>query len=535
MQRFPKRFALAALCAVSLLTPAAAQAVVPTDAVWTQDTVTSLDGTRLHADIFRDKNVAADARLPVILTVSPYTIPESGGPSTRFNDFVNTSKVLKKGYRYVMVTMRSFGLSEGCSDWGGPGEQADVVAAVQWAARQPWSTGKVGLFGKSYDAWTGLMGIANRAPGLSAVVSMEPVYDGYRYLYSNGVRFVNSALTPTSFMTTAQPACAAQYVLDQQDDDADSAFWQARELISKSRGATTPLFLTQGFLEANTKQDGAFDYYKGIAGYKHAWLGQWDHVRGYERDGAGYQTGKSDFIDEVLAFYGSYLKDDDSARAALAALPPVEVQDSDGRFRGEAAWPPADAAARQTTLKPGAYTDSGLNFGSGDGLVSGTPNTGLGQWSISQALAKPVRMAGEPVIDADVVTVAPRANFVANVYDIAPDGKAILVSRGARLVRLPGPQTISLQMYGQDWVYATGHRIGVLLSGSNNEWWVHEPTQAPVVITHAFATLPLIAGERTAFLPGVPTSRLLAFRTSAAISVPAQVVTLNEVPFNVGG
>src|SRR5688500_1654552 len=161
----------------------------------------------------------------------------------------------------------------------------DVNASFEWAAAQPWSTGKVGLLGKSYDGWTGLMGMANKPKGLAAVLSMEPVFDGYRYLYDDGIRFVNSVLTPTSFMTTAQPACAAEYIAAQQDDDEHSAFWQQRELIRKSQGSEIPLFLTQGFLETNTKPDGAFDYWKGIAGPKRAWFGKFDHVRGTDRAG----------------------------------------------------------------------------------------------------------------------------------------------------------------------------------------------------------------------------------------------------------
>ena len=63
---------------------------------------------------------------------------------------------MERGYTFVMVDLRGFGGSTGCLDWGGPGEQADVVKAVEWAASQPWSTGSVGMYGKSYDGVTGL-------------------------------------------------------------------------------------------------------------------------------------------------------------------------------------------------------------------------------------------------------------------------------------------------------------------------------------------------------------------------------------------
>ena len=88
----------------------------------------------------------------------------NAGPSERFQDFVEGSGLLKKGYTFVMVDLRGFGGSNGCLDWAGPGEQADVVNAVQWAASQPWSTGKVGMYGKSYDGVTGLIGV-DKQPG----------------------------------------------------------------------------------------------------------------------------------------------------------------------------------------------------------------------------------------------------------------------------------------------------------------------------------------------------------------------------------
>src|SRR3712207_2086346 len=107
--------------------------------------------------------------------------------------------VFKKGYAYVIVDLRGTGGSGGCHDWGGPGEQDDVRRAVEWAASQPWSNGRVALYGKSYDAWTGLMGLAMRPKGLAAVISQEPVVDGYRYFWTNGVRISNTLGTPASF------------------------------------------------------------------------------------------------------------------------------------------------------------------------------------------------------------------------------------------------------------------------------------------------------------------------------------------------
>ena len=101
----------------------------------------------------------------------------------------------------------------------------------------------------------------------------------YRYLYSNRVRFANSfadagavhgdrrarrarsrttpATTSTAPTTPRGPAATRPNYLDQQSDDHGSAYWKSRDLIAKAQGSTMPLFMTQGFIENNTKPDGA--------------------------------------------------------------------------------------------------------------------------------------------------------------------------------------------------------------------------------------------------------------------------------------
>src|SRR3954471_11059631 len=191
------RAALATTFAVlaAVLPATASAADVPPGAAWSQASIPSTGGGSLHADILRPKNLAATDKTPVILSIGPYfnhagqtgpagpvegtsydPIGPSTGPSDRFLDFVNGAHLMDRGYTYVMVDLRGFGGSTGCLDWGGPGEQSDVVSAVQWAASQSWSSGAVGMYGKSYDGVTGLIGVDKQPAGLKAVVSQEPAY-----------------------------------------------------------------------------------------------------------------------------------------------------------------------------------------------------------------------------------------------------------------------------------------------------------------------------------------------------------------------
>lgn len=481
----------------------------------------------LHADVLRPKGIGKSVKTPVILTVTPYT-NHSGdplevgftnrGPSDRFYDFLKLSDALDRGYTYVMVDLPGFGGSSGCNDWGGDREQSAVVAAVEWAASQSWSTGKVAMLGKSYDAWTGLMGVAHEPKGLAAVVAMEPVFDGYNYHFNSGVRFVKSVTTPTQFQVfdakpgsvydspkyhvngAPQAYCYGVNVGLQQIDAGNAPFWRERQLLPLARGSKVPLFLTQGLLEVNTKPDQAFRFFNSLAGRENrAWYGQFDHVRGWEKtaDGKRTQTGRTvdAFIDQVMDFLDEHLKDRGNSQ------PGINVQDNLGHWRTEQAWPPADTRIRWSTLNNGVYTDDANNVATGDG-------SGHGVWTISQPLEHKTWIAGQPQVRVQVRTKAPRANLVGLVYDVAPDGKARVVSRGAQLLRSPGAQVATLPLYGQDWVLRAGHRIAVLVSGSDLLWWTHVPTLSEVVINKAAIGLPFLTRERRSFLPGGSTPRL---------------------------
>src|SRR4051812_12230885 len=146
--------------AVALMLPAAARAdAPPPGSKWTQSYITEADGTKLHADVLRPATLPANAKPPVIVSTGPYSTPPGqtgpagpvegtpytptgdAGPSARFYDFINGAHLMDRGYTWVQVDLRGFGGSTGCLDWAGPGEQADVKAAVGGAATQPWSTG----------------------------------------------------------------------------------------------------------------------------------------------------------------------------------------------------------------------------------------------------------------------------------------------------------------------------------------------------------------------------------------------------------
>ena len=550
------RAALATLLILAALPGTAFAADVPPGATWTQATVPSADGVKLHADILRPSHLAATAKTPVILSIGPYfnhsgqtgpagpvegttydPIGPSTGPSDRFLDFVNGAKLMERGYTFVMADLRGFGGSTGCLDWGGPGEQADVVAAVQWAAGQSWSTGAVGMYGKSYDGVTGLIGVNKRPAGLKAVVAQEPVYDLYRYLYGDGIRRTNSILTPALYDVidatpgpladgpdytlagaddTMRPGCKLLNWADQAaNDDHFSPYWRARNLIPGATGSDVPLFLTQGLTENNTVADGTAQYLRNHTGYERAWLGPWEHVRGNETDETGrLKMGRAGFFDEVMRFYDRFLK----GETPTIEDPPVAVQTNDGVWRAEAQWPAADATDFTTALRTGSYTD--------DGTASATSNTGV--WTVSPPLTHAVHLSGGGRAVIDVSTLLPRANLVVDVYDLDAGGSGPLITRQGHLIRSSGP--ITLDLWSADWKLAARHRIGVRVTDANTDWWVHAPTKQTVTVHGGSITLPFLTQPRTETIAGDPGVQLEPY-LSRRVTVPAATLQSAETEF----
>ena len=562
-QRMLVLIAAAISLAVSLpATPASA--LLRADADWREYYFNSADGvTQLHADVLTPKGMPIDGsvRTPVIMVVSPYTNHNGSttdldlngtGPNPRFYDFLDMSGALTKGYSFAYVDLPGNGGSSGCNDWGGTREQLGVRAAVEWAASQPWSNGKVALLGKSYDGWTGLMGISQQPQGLAAVVSLEPVYEGYRYMYMNGIRRPPYASTMALFQAIdakpGRPGDSPQYHANgaptpwcygvnlagnYADDNPHGPYWEERNLIDDTLGKTTPLFLTQGFLETNTHADGAFQYYNGLAGTENrAWFGQFDHARAWEKNhststpsgnNTRWQTGRPgmEFIDDVMRFLDEHLKGIEPPFEE----PAVEVQDFLGRWRSEETFPPDDSHLLETALNTGTYADNG----NGSGL---NPSEAAGIWTVSEPLPHDVWVSGEPVITAGVEAL-PNANFSANVYDISPEGELTMMSRGVSLIRGTGRRTVSFTLYGQDWPLAAGHRIGVLVSDADISVFTHVPTQANVTVLSAKIGLPFLKYERTEFLPSEGTTpRLENYRNQTGGSLSAGKIASSQKAFN---
>ena len=163
------------------------------------------DGNLLRADIFRPDGTTPH---PVIMTLGPYgkgvpycvgfkpqwewlvsTYPDILPGSSR--EYMNWETVdpetwVPWGYVCIRIDSRGAGRSAGYLDILSPREVQDYYEAIEWAAIQPWSTGKIGLNGISYYAINQWLVAALQPPHLTAMIPWEGAADFYRDFARHG-------------------------------------------------------------------------------------------------------------------------------------------------------------------------------------------------------------------------------------------------------------------------------------------------------------------------------------------------------------
>jgi putative CocE/NonD family hydrolase len=99
---------------------------------------------------FRDSHQAGWDRL---ITRHPEMLDGSTGQHMIW-ELADPERRVPHGYAVVRVDSRGAGRSPGYLHCLSAQETADFCQVIEWAAAQPWSTGKVGLCGVSYYAMT---------------------------------------------------------------------------------------------------------------------------------------------------------------------------------------------------------------------------------------------------------------------------------------------------------------------------------------------------------------------------------------------
>ena len=173
---------------------------------------------------------AEQAPVPAVVEYLPYRKRDA----TAARDESTYPFFAAAGYAGVRVDISGTGESEGdFDDEYSPRELADGVAVIEWVARQPWCTGKVGMMGISWGGFNSLQIAALGPAPLKAVISIGSSVDRY----NDDIHYKNGCLLLTNFWWSTVMAC---YLSRPPDPLLVGSAWQT---LWRGRLRTQPLGL----------------------------------------------------------------------------------------------------------------------------------------------------------------------------------------------------------------------------------------------------------------------------------------------------
>jgi X-Pro dipeptidyl-peptidase len=388
---------------------------------------------QIYVEVVRPVDeTGATVRGPAIFTLSPYSILGRNSDASRW---------VPRGYARVWADVVGTGNSGGCWDYGATREKETGYDLVEWIAAQPWSTGKVGMTGGSYNGTTATATAVANPRHLTTIVPEAGISRWYEYAFSGGIRyFLNNEFpadegfdTPLAFdfglaipppldvagsdwadrvASTIRPCDELQHTQHGYDNDTPDydAFWLERDYIVDADQIDIPVLVAHNWGDWNVKQEEAINLYRALTNSPDRKLYMGTRWSGHGRPGGDYRQ-------TVDAWFDHYLM---GVENGIETSPDVVSQTStyDGPAAwNEGPWPRTTAVRLQAQFAPGEGLDdypwkllprkpkprlerAGLSIGANTetaALADPRKNTQW-LWFETPPLAQDVRIFGNPEV-----------------------------------------------------------------------------------------------------------------------------------------
>ena len=508
------------------------------------------DGCRLAARIWLPEDAEKNPA-PAVLEYIPYRRRDY---FTRARDEPIHRYFAGYGYASLRIDMRGSGDSDGLMfDEYLKQEQDDAVDAIAWIAEQPWCSGAVGMFGKSWGGLNSLQVAARRPPALKAIITVDSTDDRY----ADDCHYMGGCLIDAMFewgpmfhailprppdpdivgaawrdMWFERMENAPQPMEEWFRHQRRDGFWKHGSVCEDYSAITTAVYCVCGWTDGYSNP--VFRMLERLECPRKAMIGPWGHQ--YPHDGVpGPAIG---WLQEAVRWWDHWLKDEPNGimdepilRAWMqeSLRPQPQYEERPGRWVAEPAWPSPHVTARRYALNRDGLGDAA---GAEERIAVSTPQTlGLSgpKWhgsalSYEQAIdqrqddgaslcfdSAPIEerleILGAPVAALDLTSDRAGALVAVRLNDVAPDGTSLFVSYG--LLNLthrdshefpeplePGKRySVQVQLNEVAHAFPAGHRVRVAIS---NTYW-HRAWPSPEVVT-----LGLHTGVSTLDLPVRP-------------------------------
>jgi hypothetical protein len=428
------------------------------------------DGTRLAVRLDRPAvdGKAAPGPFPVLWhhSLSIDSKPEDGaGP--RSGGFSAIPGLTEHGYVVAQVARRgngqSFGVRRGYNDRI---EAHDAYEVTEWLATQPWSTGKVGIYGCSNTGDAAMHALTVRPPHLAAAFAGCFSWDKFDAWRVGGIpaqwgvgpaRTVEQDMANAPVQGDEDKELLHQAALEHQASPplaemwrgmpfrdsfsplVQSRFWSegsAGSYAGQIRESGVPLYVVGGWRDELRGQ--------GIATLLNVpgsrlLIGPWQHC-----ENAGFAL-----VEEAHRFFDQHLKGIDTGLDGQPrihyATPDSDVPDATGLpWRTADSWPPAGVTATPVPL--GGDGVLGSDAAGARTVTVGAdvtcPDSGSGPFAqpchvagagaswTGPVLAADTEITGSPVADLQVRVDRPDAHVFVHLEDVAPDGSVTVITEG---------------------------------------------------------------------------------------------------------
>lgn len=331
---------------------------------------------RVAIDVIRPQETAEDLKVPIIMDASPYYESMGRGNESEIKDpdgdgindmfpLYYDNYFVPRGYAVVQVDMVGTNNSDGCPTTGGYEEIESVKVVIDWLngkgkawnkdgeeINAGWSTGKVGMIGKSYDGTLANGAAAAGIEGLETIVPIGAIsswYDYYRYggipFYNNGPGGLSRAVTSSERVAQCAPVREAMRIASDDDTGDYNNFWDERNFVKDADKVTASVFAIHGLNDYNVKANHFSNWWEALAENdvpRKLWLAQTGHVDPFD-------FRRDEWVHTLHRWFDYWLLDIDNG---IMDEPSVDIERSADEWETSSSWPDVEAEPVSVNLAP---------------------------------------------------------------------------------------------------------------------------------------------------------------------------------------
>jgi predicted acyl esterase len=429
------------------------------------------DGTKLAIDICRPKDKTTgkviETPLPVLWMHTPYNRRYNSNDKAQMtvDCYAGTaSRLVKYGYVVATVDFRglysSFGHNQGYNrgEWI-TAARYDAYDITEWLAKQPWSNGKIGMWGCSATGGSQMQAATTAPPHLKAIFPMSFEFDVYDFRVPGGISGVRGGVRPqTPGSPTPQQvrdALAAPVDSDTDSillkqaiaehagtiesegslpfrdsysknltDNASKQWWVASSpssYIDQINSSGIAMYMAVNWDEGSTKP-GPFFAINNFTIPRKLIIGPGTHCDWF----TSMQLTGFDITIEERRFFDYWLKGIDNGIMSEAPVYYYTYNAPKGsEWQSAKSWPLPQETRELYYLDKGSLTTTEPSIADGRDRMKVSLEKGNKATFVYEtpALQNDLQITGHPKIKLWVSSTATDGDFMATINDIAPDGK----------------------------------------------------------------------------------------------------------------